>query len=50
MSDYTPRTKQRFNEEIRPALKEQLGLSNGSLRGLLNRGMNKLREMMQDLD
>jgi RNA polymerase sigma-70 factor (ECF subfamily) len=25
----------------------QLGLSNGSLRGLLNRGMNKLREMMQ---
>ena len=28
MSDYTPRTKQRFNEEIRPALKEQLGLIN----------------------
>ena len=25
----------------------QLGLSNGSLRGLLNRGMSKLREMMQ---
>lgn len=29
------------------AIGRQLGLSNGSLRGLLNRGMNKLREMMQ---
>ncbi len=28
MSDYKPRTKQRFNEEVRPALKEQLGLDN----------------------
>jgi large subunit ribosomal protein L5 len=28
VSDYTPRTKQRFNEEVRPALKEQLGLIN----------------------
>ena len=26
----------------------QLGLTNGSLRGLLNRGMTKLREMMRD--
>ena len=28
-------------------ISRQLGLSNGSLRGLLNRGMNRLREMMQ---
>jgi RNA polymerase sigma-70 factor (ECF subfamily) len=28
-------------------ISRQLGLSNGSLRGLLNRGMNKLREMME---
>jgi RNA polymerase sigma-70 factor (ECF subfamily) len=28
----------------------QLGLSNGSLRGLLNRGMDKLREKMKGLD
>ena len=26
----------------------QLGLTNGSLRGLLNRGMKKLREVMRD--
>ena len=28
MADYTPRMKQRFNEELVPALKEQLGLAN----------------------
>ncbi len=28
MSDYIPRQKERFNKELRPALKEQLGLAN----------------------
>lgn len=28
MSDYIPRQKERFNKELRPALKEQLGLVN----------------------
>ena len=28
MADYTPRLKQRFNEELVPQLKEQLGLTN----------------------
>ncbi len=28
MADYTPRMKQRFRDELSPALKEQLGLSN----------------------
>ena len=28
MADYTPRMKQRFREELVPALKEQLGLAN----------------------
>jgi len=28
MSDYIPRQKQRYNQELRPALKEQLGLGN----------------------
>jgi RNA polymerase sigma-70 factor (ECF subfamily) len=30
------------------AIGRQLGLTNGSLRGLLNRGMTRLREMMSD--
>ena len=28
MSDYTPRLKERFRDEIRPALKDELGLAN----------------------
>ncbi len=28
MSDYTPRLKQAFRDEIRPTLKERMGLEN----------------------